>query len=122
MRHKKQSHKKAQSRTPTRERGRKRPVRAGIDQLGASINQRLTSPREADPGSETGGQSGDLQGLSNIELAESESVVELIEEGQAFEADVVSGVENAPDADQSPVRTREVPEDDVPPMPRRENE
>jgi hypothetical protein len=41
-------------------------------------------------------------------------VEELAEEGQAFEAEVVSGVENAPDADQGEVRTHEVPEDDVP--------
>src|SRR6202158_2337365 len=38
-----------------------------------------------------GGQSGDLQGLSNIEGADSESVAELIEEGNAFEADAVAG-------------------------------
>src|SRR6266496_3282881 len=44
-----------------------------------------------------GGQSGDLQGLSNIEGADSESVSELIEEGNAFEADAVAGVEHAGD-------------------------
>jgi hypothetical protein len=38
----------------------------------------------------------------------------LLEEGQAFEAGIVSGVENAPNADQSEVRTHEVPQDDVP--------
>lgn len=38
----------------------------------------------------------------------------LVEEGQAFEAGVISGVENAPDADKGGVRTRQVPEDDVP--------
>jgi hypothetical protein len=38
----------------------------------------------------------------------------LLEEGQAFEAGIVSGVEDAPDADRGPVKTREVPEDDVP--------
>jgi hypothetical protein len=43
------------------------------------------------------------------------SVEELAEEGQDFEAEVVSGVENAPDADKGEVRTKEVPEDDVPP-------
>ena len=53
-------------------------------------------------------------GLSNSEFADSESVEELIEEGQAFEAGIVSGVENAPDADQGEVRTHQVPEDDVP--------
>jgi hypothetical protein len=64
--------------------------------------------------SERAGQSGDLQGLSDVEEADSESVDELLEEGQSFEAEAVSGVENAPDADRGPVRTREVPEDDVP--------
>ena len=58
--------------------------------------------------------SGDLQGLSKIEDADSESVAELIEEGNAFEADVIKGVEDAPNADEGPVRTHEVPEDDVP--------
>jgi len=61
-----------------------------------------------------GGQSGDLQGLSNIEGADSESVDELLEEGNAFEADVVAGVEGARDADEREVHTHEVPEDDVP--------
>lgn len=66
-------------------------------------------------GSETGGQSGDIQGLSNIAGADSESVQELAEEGQAYEAEVVRGVENAPDADEAEVTTTEVPEDHVPP-------
>jgi hypothetical protein len=65
-------------------------------------------------GPEAGGQSGDTEGLSREELAASESVEELLEEGQAFEAGIVSGVENAPDADEGEIRTREVPEDDVP--------
>jgi len=65
-------------------------------------------------GLESGGQSGDTEGLSRSETADSESVEELLEEGQAFEAGIVSGVENAPDADRGPVRTRQVPEDDVP--------
>src|SRR5258705_12698890 len=53
----------------------------------------------------SGEQSGDLQGLSRIEAADSESVDELIEEGNAFEADVVAGVESAGDADEKEVRT-----------------
>ena len=65
-------------------------------------------------GPESGGQSGDTEGLSRTELADSESVEELLEEGQAFEAGIISGVENAPDADKGGVRTRQVPEDDVP--------
>jgi hypothetical protein len=59
-------------------------------------------------------QSGDLQGLSHRESADSESVDELVEEGNAFEAEVVAGVERAGDEDEKEVRTREVPEDDVP--------
>ena len=65
-------------------------------------------------GARSGGQSGDLQGLSNREGADSESVDELLEEGNAFEAEVVKGIEDAPDPDEDEVRTHEVPEDDVP--------
>ena len=62
----------------------------------------------------SGEQSGDLQGLSNVQRADSESVDELLEEGNAFEADVVKGVQDAEDADEGEVRTHEVPQDDVP--------
>lgn len=65
-------------------------------------------------GSYAAGQSGDLQGLSRRESADSESVDELLEEGNAFEADAVSGVEDADLADGKEVHTHEVPEDDVP--------
>ena len=65
-------------------------------------------------GSASGGQSGDTQGLSRKEDVDSESVTELAEEGQDFEAEAVSGVENAKDPDQGEVTTSEVPEDDVP--------
>jgi hypothetical protein len=65
-------------------------------------------------GGQSGEQSGDLQGLSNVQVADSESVDELLEEGNAFEADVVKGVEDAGDADERDVRTHEVPQDDVP--------
>lgn len=64
--------------------------------------------------SDSAGQSGDIQGLSNVAEADSESVEELAEEGQAFEAEAISGVEYAPDADVAEVTTKEVPEDDVP--------
>ena len=66
------------------------------------------------PGPRSGRQSGDLQGLSSVQGADSESVDELLEEGNAFEADVVTGVEDAGNADEQEVRTHEVPEDDVP--------
>jgi len=64
--------------------------------------------------SQSSGEAGSLQGLSDVAEADSESVDELLEEGNAFEAEAVEGVEDAPDADQGDVRTHEVPEDDVP--------
>jgi hypothetical protein len=75
----------------------------------------LAAPVRKGLGPGAAGQSGDVQGLSESEEADSESVSELVEEGQDYEAEVVSGVENAPDADRGEVRTHEVPEDDVPP-------
>jgi hypothetical protein len=60
------------------------------------------------------GQAGDLQGLSDVEAADSESADELIEEGNAFEAGIVTGVEDAERATPSEVHTHEVLEDDVP--------
>jgi N utilization substance protein A len=65
-------------------------------------------------GARSGGQSGDLQGLSNAGQANSESVDELLEEGNSFEAEAVKGVEDAGNADEGEVHTHEVPEDDVP--------
>lgn len=59
-------------------------------------------------------QSADFEGLSRVEQADSESVDELVEEGNVFEAGVVAGVEEADDQDTREVHTHEVPEDDVP--------
>src|SRR5215813_14106636 len=53
--------------------------------------------------------SGDLQGLSRTPGADSESVSELVEEGNPFEAEIVNAVEAADDITKE-VRTREVPE------------
>jgi hypothetical protein len=71
------------------------------------------APEQRTIGSRSGVQSGDLQGLRDIESADSESVNELLEEGNAFEADVVAGVEQADDEGRE-VQTHEVLEDDVP--------
>ena len=65
-------------------------------------------------GARSGEKSGDLQGLSNIQAADSESVDELLEQGNAFEAEVVKGVEDAESADEGEVRTHEVRRDHVP--------
>jgi hypothetical protein len=63
------------------------------------------APRGLGPGA--GGQSGDTQDLSRTEDVDSESTEELAEEGQDYEAEVVSGVEDALDPDEDEVRTRE---------------
>jgi hypothetical protein len=54
--------------------------------------------------SEKAGQAGDVQGISNLAEADPESVEELLEDGQALEAEVVSGVEDAPDEREVPKR------------------
>src|ERR1700730_11570164 len=64
-------------------------------------------------GLKSGGQSGDLQGLSKVESADSESVGELLEEGNAFEAEIVKGVQDAPDADEAEVQTHQEREEDL---------
>ncbi len=58
---------------------------------------------------DTDTQSGDLTGLSKEPVDSDESVEELVEEGQYFEAEVVDGVENAPPADEAEVHTHERP-------------
>jgi hypothetical protein len=80
----------------------------------AEVSNSILSPSGRGLGPAAGGQSGDNQGLSRKEFAGSESVEELAEEGQDYEAEVVAGVQNARDPDQGEVTTKEVPEDDVP--------
>jgi hypothetical protein len=103
---KKQSPKKRQkpkARRHQKARAKSRPrLITGVD---------LTEDRA---GSDKSTQSGDTQGLSDDPGATFESVKELTEEGQYLEAEIVEGVEDARDADAGPVKTREVPEDDVP--------
>jgi hypothetical protein len=62
-------------------------------------------------GALSGGQSGDIQGLPREAIGNSESEEELIEEGQDREAEILSSVEDVPDADEIRVLPpREVPE------------
>jgi hypothetical protein len=71
--------------------------------------------RRDDIGPDSAGQSGDLQGLSDRADADSESVEQLVEEGQSLEAEVVEGVEKGTDSETTrEVRVHERPEDDVP--------
>jgi hypothetical protein len=69
-----------------------------IDQLGSE-------PEEA--ASDSAGQSGDAQGLSQIADADEESVGELAETDQAYEAGAVDGLEDAADHPERAVRSRE---------------
>jgi hypothetical protein len=71
---------------------------------------------ENDPTVIKGRMSGDVQNLSAQELDDSESVEELVEEGQDLEGELVQGVENAPPADQGEVKTHAPaePDDEVP--------
>src|ERR1700739_2423759 len=86
---------------------------AGTNKSPARRAQRLESSWGGE-GVASARKSGDLQGLSRAEQANSESVDELVEEGNIFEAGAVAGVEEADDQDRREVHTHEVPEDDVP--------
>lgn len=106
---------KAQSKVQSKAQ-RKAPIKAPIKvktrpraRAGAQVTERDEFIGSTDPT-----QSGDTQGLSGVPDADSESVKELVEEGQYFEAEVVDAIENAPNSDAGEIRTREVPEDDVP--------
>ena len=67
--------------------------------------------RDDEPDPEDAGQSGDTQGLSDEDSADSESVRELAEEGQDYEAEIVDAIENAPLPEDGPLRTRVSPDD-----------
>ena len=70
--------------------------------------------RKNQPGDEITRETGDAEGLSDSAESSSQSVAELLDEGQSFEASVLNGIENAPNADGGPIKIREVREDDVP--------
>ena len=97
----------ALKRAPKKKAAKKRP-------RGKADSAELAGYQRKGLGSFTGGQAGDIQGISGRSGIDSESVTELLEEGQTFEAEAVSGVENAADPDVSEVVTHQVPEDDVP--------
>jgi hypothetical protein len=76
------------------------------DTLQSSLTANVTLAPPEDNASERAGQAGDVQGISNIAEADPESVEELLDDGQALEAEVVSGVEDAPDEREVPARGR----------------
>jgi hypothetical protein len=69
---------------------------ARLDELGKDPGQ---------VGTDSAGQSGDTQGLSDFEDASEESVEELVETDQAFEAEIVEGSEDAANHPERPVHT-----------------
>jgi len=71
---------------------------AQLDELGCDPGQ---------VGPDTAGQSGDTQGLSDHLDAADESVEELADTYQAYEAGIVEGVEDADDHPERPVYTHE---------------
>jgi hypothetical protein len=97
----------ALKKAPKKKAAKKRP-------RGKADSAELAGYQRKGLGAFTGGQSGDIQGISGRSGIDSESVTELLEEGQTFEAEAVSGVENAADPDVSEVVTHQFPEDDVP--------
>ncbi|HWG39832.1 MAG TPA: hypothetical protein VN658_04730 [Candidatus Acidoferrales bacterium] len=105
---------KKQSPAKKRSVAKKKPAAKKVTRRRADVINPVTPSGRRGLGAASGGQSGDTQGLSRRSYDDSESVEELMEEGQYAEAEAVGGVENAPDADQGGVRTRQFPEDDVP--------
>jgi hypothetical protein len=71
---------------------------AQIDEFGSDLGQ---------AGSDSAGQSGDVQGLSQVADVDEESARELAETEQTYEAEVVEGIEDAGDHRERPVHTRE---------------
>jgi hypothetical protein len=71
---------------------------ARLDELGSDPGQ---------VGAASGGQSGGAQGLSQLEDVNEESVEELAEADQSYEASVIEGVEDAADHPERSLRPRE---------------
>jgi hypothetical protein len=73
--------------------------------IDAQMDEVGTDPGQVGP--DSGGQSGDTQGLSETADAADESVEELADTGQAYEAETISGVEDAADHPEQAVRTHQ---------------
>jgi len=82
---------------------------------GTAVDVEIATVEPSGRGPRTGGQSGDIQALPTLEESGPESVRELAEEGQDYEAELISGVESVPDADQGEIRPRGMRENNFPP-------
>jgi hypothetical protein len=106
--------KSASRRQPVAPRARVRESQDVMENEGIRKVPLSAASRPKARSSRVGGGGGDFTGISVVEGADSESPKELLDEGQAFESGIVGAVQNAPNADEGEVRTREVPMDDVP--------
>jgi hypothetical protein len=104
------------AKTTTVAKGRTAP-RVGVSDSDTELRENqeveIVHPKGRSRVARAGAGSGDLQGISSVEDVDSESADELLEEGQSFEAGIISGVERAGN-EESEIVTREVLEDDVP--------
>ena len=100
-----------------------RKARVAVDRITSGNEASTLDPKghlideselEPAPREHKGDLSGDLQGLSNKQSYDSESVIELSGEGQDLEAELIEGVEDALDPDQGEVRVHEAPQKDAP--------
>jgi hypothetical protein len=79
-----------------------------------SNHRRSGEPAEENPQTRAANQSGDLTGITDEGFSAGESTAELMEEGQDLEAELVLGVEEAPDADKEEVPTPRTPRSRLP--------
>jgi hypothetical protein len=91
----------ADSRRTEKVRERRARLSRGLDSARAGIVAESEPERSLEAG-----QAGDLEGLSAVEDADSESVQELAEEGQDYEAEIIEGVERAENEPEKPMRVR----------------
>lgn len=66
-----------------------------MDKVDDDTLRQFSKPRKKQPRPESAGQSGHDIGLSRTETAGSESVAELVEEGQFFEAEAGAGLDTS---------------------------
>jgi len=107
---KKQSARKRVALKPKRERAK----RAATVSAQKELKREFQNRNPVEGARSAARQSEDFEGVSRAQQADSESVDELLEEGNSFEAGAVAGVQEADDADEKEVHTHELPEDDVP--------
>jgi hypothetical protein len=104
---------KAKARKPAKRKRLDKPIRDRS--RAARISSNEAAPTLRTRGLRSAGQSGDTEGLSDAPGVDSESVAELVEEGQGFEAELVDAIEHAPDPDQAELDAELPAENDADP-------